>query len=140
MSLIFVLSFIVSGWNCAVPKLDDIQWKSTCSLSREQLLIEFFVFYGEIPLERVLLCCFTGNVEKRKGFFKKSKYRKFFKKYRNLKDSKALSDLHEKKNRDFSGFCLQDPFDLLKNLTKSQTRNESRQCAEFVQYCRETSP
>lgn len=120
--------FLFSGWNCAIPDVCLVRskWRTSCTLSRDELLEKFFTFYSDIPVERFVFRTSDGSMQRRKHFFRK---------YTQLKLDK---ELHTRVHDDFGGFCLQDPFDPFKNLTKNMKRFNTRKCIEFVEWCKET--
>ena len=132
---------IFSEWNCAVPEDVEnvkLKWPRTCNLSGEELLKQFFVFYSKIPLEQFILCTFTGMLEVRKHFFRKSRFRKFFKRYRNKYGRNAMIAMQDTNKNETTGFFLSDPLNQILNITNKMTRTEAQKCSEFVYWSRQT--
>lgn len=105
----------------------DISWSSSCSASREELLRDFFVFYGNNALlQSHVLCPYTGEMRNKIDFMNECKV-----KYTSSEFAQIM--------RDFRGpLCILDPFVQTKNLNRFTQHCEKAYCT-FVEYCKEMS-
>lgn len=115
------------GWNCAFPNIDDIEWSSPCTLSEEELLREFFIFYGDngLSLQNYVLSPSSGKKIDKTHFISQWK-------------NKTSFDEFIRIMRDFRGpMGIHDPFVHYKTLTRFNQYWE-RTFLKFVEYCKET--
>ncbi len=129
------ISLLSLGWNCSFPDSNSIIWRSASTLTREELLCKFFEFYSNASLRNYVLCTLTGIRVEKKHFLK------FYEnlppvfehyKFRVKRDVILLKKIVD----DFSGLCIQDPFDHCHNLTKTINYVKFH-C--FVKLCRSTA-
>ncbi|XP_065201731.1 uncharacterized protein LOC135832419 [Planococcus citri] len=125
----------VEGWNCAFPNAKNIVWRSSCSLSKEELLLKFFQFYSQENLQNYALCTLTGIKMHKKYFLELfMTLPPTFNEYK--RKLRADGALYYKVIDDFDGLCIQDPFDHCHNLTKTIG---VRKFHSFINLCQQTA-
>lgn len=120
-------------WNCAFPNLNNIRWRSKCTLTKEQLLLKFFEFYSEEKLLNYVMCTLTG-LKLPKKFFLES-YDNLPPSFNEFKLRVRDRTVYWKVSDDFVGLCVQDPFDHCHNLTKTIN---VRKFNGFINLCQQT--